>query len=64
MNNISDYPTVSTDQLVFDAMGKGDFHLNSDAFLEFSKHKKWTYEQLVAMYLRKRYRSNQVFWNY
>uniref|UniRef100_A0A7N1A083 Pentatricopeptide repeat-containing protein n=1 Tax=Kalanchoe fedtschenkoi TaxID=63787 RepID=A0A7N1A083_KALFE len=62
--NMSSYPIVLTDQLVFEALGKGDFHSSSDSFLEFSRHKKWTYKQLVATYLRKKYRSNQVFWNY
>lgn len=64
MDTLSNKPIVSTDQIVFDALGKGDFHSNAEAFLEFSGVKKWTYQKLVATYLRKKFRSNQVFWNY
>jgi hypothetical protein len=57
-------PVICTDPLVFEAFGKGDFHVSSEALLESTKHKKWSYAELVKVYLRKRYRSNQVFWNY
>ncbi|KAG5617584.1 hypothetical protein H5410_017408 [Solanum commersonii] len=35
--NINDCVTVATEPLVFEAIGKGDFHLSSEARLEFSK---------------------------
>ncbi|MCD7468000.1 hypothetical protein HAX54_005772 [Datura stramonium] len=56
--------TVATEPLVFEAMGKGDFHLSSEARLEFSKKKNWTYEELITTYLKKYFRRNQIFWNY
>ncbi|CAN4097397.1 unnamed protein product [Withania somnifera] len=62
--NKNDSVTVATDPLVFDAMGKGDFHLSSEAHLEFSKKKNWTYEELITTYLKKYFRRNQIFWNY
>ncbi|XP_015076094.1 pentatricopeptide repeat-containing protein At3g42630 [Solanum pennellii] len=62
--NINDCVTVATEPLVFEAMGKGDFHLSSEARLEFSKKKNWTYEELIATYLKKYFRRNQIFWNY
>ncbi|GLT97436.1 hypothetical protein SLE2022_150020 [Rubroshorea leprosula] len=62
--NVDDSPLVSTDPLVFEAMGKGDFHLSSEAVMEFNRQKKWTYRQLIAIYLKKQYRRNQIFWNY
>lgn len=62
--NLDDCPIVLTDPLAFEVLGKGDFHSSSEAFLEFTRHKKWTYRKLIAIYKKKQYRSNQVFWNY
>ncbi|XP_028764951.1 pentatricopeptide repeat-containing protein At3g42630 isoform X2 [Neltuma alba] len=62
--NPGDYPQVSTDPFVFEALGKGDFHLSSEAFLEFKTQTQWTYRDLILRYLRKHYRRNQIFWNY
>ncbi|KAL3369017.1 hypothetical protein AABB24_009692 [Solanum stoloniferum] len=62
--NINDCVTVATEPLVFEAIGKGDFHLSSEARLEFSKKKNWTYEELITTYLKKYFRRNQIFWNY
>ncbi|CDP12492.1 unnamed protein product [Coffea canephora] len=56
--------TILTDGIVFDAMGKGDFHLSAEAFLEFKDKRDWTYKQLIKIYQKKKFRSNQVFWNY
>ncbi|CAK9135243.1 unnamed protein product [Ilex paraguariensis] len=60
----NDQAVTSTDPFVFEALGKGDFHLSSEALLEFNRQKKWTYKELIATYLKKKYRSNQIFWNY
>ncbi|XP_078157078.1 pentatricopeptide repeat-containing protein At3g42630-like isoform X3 [Carex rostrata] len=57
-------PVVRTDPLVFEAFGKGDFHTSSEILLESVKNKRWSYAELVRIYLKKRYRSNQIFWNY
>lgn len=62
--NLDDCPVVLTDPLVFEALGKGDFHLSSDAFLEFSSRRNWTYRKLIAIYKKKQYRRNQIFWNH
>ncbi|XP_012083449.1 pentatricopeptide repeat-containing protein At3g42630 isoform X2 [Jatropha curcas] len=62
--NLDESPVVSTDPFVFEVLGKGDFHSSAEAFLEFKRKKKWTYKELVSLYLRKQYRSNQIFWNY
>ncbi|XP_021275548.1 pentatricopeptide repeat-containing protein At3g42630 isoform X2 [Herrania umbratica] len=63
--NADDSPLVLTDPLVFEALGKGDFHSSSEAFLQFKRQKKkWTYRQLIAVYLKKQFRRNQIFWNY
>uniref|UniRef100_A0A0A0LMJ8 Pentatricopeptide repeat-containing protein n=2 Tax=Cucumis sativus TaxID=3659 RepID=A0A0A0LMJ8_CUCSA len=60
-----DQPPVSlTDSFVFEALGKGDFHMSSEAFMQFRKQKKWTYRELISLYLKKHHRRNQVFWNY
>ncbi|KAL3534994.1 hypothetical protein ACH5RR_003455 [Cinchona calisaya] len=56
--------TMFTDRIVFDVMGKGDFHSSSEAFLEFKSKRHWTYNQLIDIYRKKKFRSNQVFWNY
>ncbi|KAI3977872.1 hypothetical protein MKX01_036712 [Papaver californicum] len=62
--NLDSSPFVSTDPLVFEVFGKGDFHSSSEALLEFKWKEKWTYRKLVAIYVKKKYRSNQIFWNY
>lgn len=62
--NMDDSPLVSTDHFVFEVLGKGDFHSSSEAFLESKRNGKWTYRKLIATYLKKKYRSNQIFWNY
>ncbi|XP_019155609.1 PREDICTED: pentatricopeptide repeat-containing protein At3g42630-like [Ipomoea nil] len=62
--NVNDRVAMLTDPLIFEAMGKGDFHLSSDAFLEFSRKQSWTYKELIRTYLKKKFRSNQIFWNY
>ncbi|KAI9083018.1 hypothetical protein K1719_035033 [Acacia pycnantha] len=41
--NPDDLPQVSTDPIVFEALGKGDFQLSSKAFLEFKTQRQWTY---------------------
>ncbi|CAA2957438.1 Hypothetical predicted protein [Olea europaea subsp. europaea] len=56
--------SVSTDPLVFEVMGKGDFHLFSEMTLEYTRKKKGTYNMLITTYLKKKFRSNQIFWNY
>uniref|UniRef100_A0A5B6YYY9 Pentatricopeptide repeat-containing protein n=1 Tax=Davidia involucrata TaxID=16924 RepID=A0A5B6YYY9_DAVIN len=61
--NVNDSPLISTDPFVFEVLGKGDFHSSSEALMEF-KGKNWTYKKLIAIYLKKKYRSNQIFWNY
>ncbi|KAF7820569.1 pentatricopeptide repeat-containing protein [Senna tora] len=62
--NLDDYPQVLTDPFVFEALGKGDFHLSSEAFLEYKTRMQWTYRDLMSKYLKKHYRRNQIFWNY
>ncbi|KAL1195392.1 Pentatricopeptide repeat-containing protein [Cardamine amara subsp. amara] len=62
--NLDDSPVVLTDSLVFQLMGKGDFHLSSEAILEFSPRKKWSYRKLIEVYLKKKLRRDQIFWNY
>lgn len=62
--NLDESPVVSTDPYVFEAFGKGDFHSSSEAFLEFKRQRKWTYRKLIAVYLKKQLRRNQIFWNY
>ncbi|GMI97473.1 hypothetical protein like AT3G42630 [Hibiscus trionum] len=62
--NADDSPLILTDPLVFEALGKGDFQLSSEAFMEFKGQKEWTYRQLIAVYLKKQFRRNQIFWNY
>ncbi|KAH0669947.1 hypothetical protein KY285_024088 [Solanum tuberosum] len=60
--NINDCVTVATEPLVFEAIGKGDFHLSSEARLEFSKKKNWTYEELITTYLKKYFRLLHIHW--
>ncbi|KAK6131748.1 hypothetical protein DH2020_034545 [Rehmannia glutinosa] len=55
---------ILTDPLVFEVMGKGDFHSNSEVVMEYVKKKNWTYKVLISIYLKKKFRSNQIFWNY
>lgn len=62
--NVKDSPIVLTDPILFEVLGKGDFHSSSEALLEFNMQKTWNYKKLIAIYLKKKYRSNQVFWNY
>ncbi|EEF50485.1 pentatricopeptide repeat-containing protein At3g42630 [Ricinus communis] len=62
--NLDGSPVLLTDPFVFEVLGKGDFHSSAEAFLEFKRQRKWTYRELVSIYLRKQYRSNQIFWNY
>jgi len=64
MVNLDECPSVATDPFVFEVMGKGDFHLASEAFLEFNQRKRWTYRKLIEIYLKRQYRSNQILWNY
>ncbi|GAV59747.1 PPR domain-containing protein, partial [Cephalotus follicularis] len=62
--NLDDPPLILTDPFVFEVLGKGDFQSSSEAFLEFKRQRKWTYRDLIAVYLRKQFRKNQIFWNY
>ncbi|MQL74843.1 hypothetical protein Taro_007236 [Colocasia esculenta] len=62
--DVHSHPRVSTDPLVFEALGKGDFHASSEALLESNSHRRWTYSKLISIYVKKQYRSNQIFWNY
>lgn len=58
-------PSVSTDPLVFEVFGKGDFHSSAEALLESRRRRRnWSYSSLISTYLKKQYRSNQVIWNY
>lgn len=62
--NLDDSPLVATDPFVFEVLGKGDFHSSTEAFLEFKRWRKWTYRELIAVYIKKQFRRNQIFWNY
>lgn len=62
--NWEDSVSILTDPLVFEVMGKGDFHSSSEVVMEYVKKKKWTYKMLTSIYLKKKFRSNQIFWNY
>ncbi|CAH2035847.1 unnamed protein product [Thlaspi arvense] len=62
--NLDDPPVVLTDTLVFEVLGKGDFHLSSEAVLEFGQRRNWTYRKLIGVYLKKKLRRDQIFWNY
>lgn len=62
--NLDDSPSVLTDPIVFEALGKGDFQVSSEAFLEFKRGRPWTYRKLIATYLKKQYRKDDIFWNY
>ena len=43
MMNLDEFPSIGTDPFVFKVLGNGDFHLSSEAFMEFSGSKKWSY---------------------
>ena len=62
--NLDHSPRLLTDPFVFETLGKGDFHMSSEAFLEFKTQRQWTYRVLIQKYLKKHYRRNQIFWNY
>ncbi|KAL7587966.1 hypothetical protein Lser_V15G39918 [Lactuca serriola] len=63
--NVNDLGVVLTDDVVFEVLGKGDFHSSSEPLLEFNRGKRrWSYKELIATYVKKKYRSNQIFWNY
>ncbi|XP_057445751.1 pentatricopeptide repeat-containing protein At3g42630 [Lotus japonicus] len=62
--NLDDSPRLLTDPLVFEALGKGDFHMSSEAFFEYKTQRRWTYRTLIQKYFKKHYRRNQIFWNY
>ncbi|CAL1399006.1 unnamed protein product [Linum trigynum] len=62
--NLDESPAVLTDPFLFEVLGKGDFHASSEAFMEFRKQRNWSYKDLLAIYVRKQHRSNQIFWNY
>ncbi|EOA40531.1 hypothetical protein CARUB_v10009261mg [Capsella rubella] len=62
--NFDDSPIVLTDPLAYEVLGKGDFHLSSEAVLEFSPRKNWTYRKLLGVYFKKKLRRDQIFWNY
>jgi pentatricopeptide repeat protein len=62
--NLDDCPVVLTDSFVFEVLGKGDFQSSSEAFLEFKGPRELNYRQLIAIYLKKQYRRDQIFWNY
>nr|XP_023896921.1 pentatricopeptide repeat-containing protein At3g42630 isoform X2 [Quercus suber] len=62
--DLDDSPVVLTDPFVFEVLGKGDFQSSSEAFLEFKSPGKWNYRRLIAVYLKKQYRRDQIFWNY
>eukprot|EP00258_Populus_trichocarpa_P015483 XP_006372218.1 pentatricopeptide repeat-containing protein At3g42630 isoform X2 [Populus trichocarpa] len=62
--HVDNSPVLSTDPFVFEVFGKGDFHSSSEAFMEFKRQRKWTYRELIKIYLRKQHRSKHIFWNY
>ncbi|XP_020234085.1 pentatricopeptide repeat-containing protein At3g42630 [Cajanus cajan] len=62
--NLDDSPQLLTDPFVYEALGKGDFQMSSEAFFEFKTQRQWTYRVLIQKYLKKHYRRNQIFWNY
>jgi len=50
---------------VFEVLGKGDFHLSSEAFMEYkTQQHEWSYRVLIKKYLKKQHRRDQIFWNY
>ncbi|KAG2664921.1 hypothetical protein I3760_16G105000 [Carya illinoinensis] len=62
--NLDDSPLLLTDPFVFEVLGKGDFQSSSEAFLEFKSPREWNYRKLIAVYLKKQCRRDQIFWNY
>ncbi|EPS70737.1 hypothetical protein M569_04022 [Genlisea aurea] len=60
----SDGVRVWTDPMVFEAMGKGEFHSSSEKLMEYWKEGGWSYRKLIHVYLRKKSRSDHIFWNY
>ncbi|EOA12253.1 hypothetical protein CARUB_v10008023mg [Capsella rubella] len=62
--NLDDSPAVLTDPLAFEVLGKGDFHLSSEAVLEFSPRTKWTYRKLIGVYLKKKLRTWHMQYQY
>lgn len=62
--NVSDRVVLYTDPVVFEVMGKGGFHSSSEAFMEFNHREDWSYKDLINIYQKKIFRSNQMFWNY
>ncbi|KAL4571171.1 hypothetical protein LXL04_017922 [Taraxacum kok-saghyz] len=62
--NVNDSAILLTDEVVFEVLGKGDFQSSMETLLEFNRGKRWSYKELIGIYVKKRYRSNQVFWNY
>ncbi|KAK6147496.1 hypothetical protein DH2020_018408 [Rehmannia glutinosa] len=50
-----DSVSILTDPLVFEVMGKGDFHSNSELVMEYVKKKNWTYKMLISIYLKKNF---------
>lgn len=57
-------PQVLTDPVVYEVFGKGDFQSFCEILMESRQKNEWTYSKLIGIYLRKMYRSHQVFWNY
>ncbi|CAK8577844.1 unnamed protein product [Lathyrus sativus] len=63
--DVDDRPRLSTDPFVFEVLGKGDFQLFSEAFLEYKREEwKWSYRVLIGKYVKKHYRRDHIFWNY
>ncbi|TKY63632.1 Pentatricopeptide repeat-containing protein [Spatholobus suberectus] len=62
--NLDDSPQLLTDPFAYEALGKGHFHMSSEAFFEFKAQRPWTYRVLIQKYLKKHYRRDQIFWNY
>ena len=63
--DVDDCPRLLTDPFVFEVLGKGDFHLSSEAFMEYkTQQHEWSYRVLIKKYLKKQYRRDQIFWNY
>lgn len=63
--DVDDRPRLSTDPIVFEVLGKGDFQLFAEAFLEYKREEeKWSYRVLIEKCVKKHYRRDQIFWNY
>ncbi|RHN56347.1 hypothetical protein MtrunA17_Chr5g0428501 [Medicago truncatula] len=62
--DVDDCPWLLTDPFVFEVLGKGDFHLSSEAFMECkTQQHEWSYRVLIKKYLKKQHRMDQIFWN-